>query len=110
MALNWSIERCNDFETLKSDSEWFKTETLIWSTMIIGMNTITKKNVDEFYNRIKLVEMGSGALARTKEGDYQFTREDITRRIGLATNASSMTLAQFNKHLISLMNRKLASV
>jgi hypothetical protein len=106
MALHWNIERCNDFESLKSDSEWFKTEALIWTTMIIGINQITEKTADEFYRRVKLIEKGTGRLAATKEGDYWFTKEDITRRIGLGTNATSMNKTEFNKHLLKLMERE----
>lgn len=103
MALHWGIEKCRDFEELKSDKEWVITEMIIFATMFIGMFRITEENYVEFATRVHAWETTFGAMI-TRFGENgresrRITVADVKRRIGLHTNASTKTKAQFIKHL-----------
>lgn len=110
MALNWNIERCNNWQELIDDKEWGVTNALIWSTMIVGLSGIDTNNVDEFYARIETVQRATGELCHKDMGTpddtepskwvpYLITRADIVRRIGLGTNASRLSKTEFLKHV-----------
>lgn len=111
MALHWSIERCENWNELTDDNNWSVTNALIWTTMIIGMNSITSDNSNEFFARVDTVQQATGELCHVanEKGEwnpYMITHADIVRRIGLGTNSSTMTKTQFYKHVekISVFN------
>ena len=112
MALHWSLEICENTDELMDDNNWGVTNALIWTTMVIGMGRITKENAHEFFARTDTVQQATGQLCyAVDEGEmnpYMITHADIVRRIGLGTNASSMTKTQFFKHVerISDFNAK----
>ena len=57
MPLRWNIEKCEKLDFLKSSElEKAKTEIIIWSSLVINISKITKKNYKEFYNRINIYE------------------------------------------------------
>jgi hypothetical protein len=95
MPLTWDMTSVNNWSELKEGAEWSKTEALIFSTMTIGMNTITDTNANEFYARIKILEGVIGSFVYVDGDDYFFTPADIQRRIGLHTNGSSDTRTKF---------------
>jgi hypothetical protein len=99
MPLTWDITEVVDFVDIKEGAEWSKTEALIFSTMSIGMNTITDTNANEFYARVKVLEGSIGSFVSVivdgEFTDYYFTPADIQRRIGLHTNGSSDTRTKF---------------
>ena len=80
------------------------TEVLIFSTMTIGMGSITEDNWKEFYSRCVILETGcykNQIPVDTLEPVWKWeivSPEDIYRHIGLVTNAPKMTKAQFAKH------------
>lgn len=108
MALTWDITNCKDIEEIKSDTEWGRTEALIWTTMVIGLREITEENADEFFKRIKMVEQVSGELCIKDSAPYFFAKEDIVKRIGLRTNSSVLTKAQFNKHVLNMLEQRVS--
>ena len=109
MALNWNIEDCKNYKELTTDKEWPITNALIWSTIAIGINEITSKNVKKVFTRIRIDENLSGTyltnvdlkpnLTGQLQGSkrYFIRMEDVEKRIGLHTNASPYTDAQFLK-------------
>lgn len=110
MPLNWSIERCENWEELIDDDNWGVTNALIWTTMAIGMHGITASNAGEFFARVDTIQRATGQLCYKDTGTptdtepskwvpYMITHADIVRRIGLGTNASRLTKAQFFKHV-----------
>lgn len=91
MALTYDLTACADSDFLMTDKEWPVTQSLIFSTMSVGIGKWTDKNIAEVYARIRFLEKHYGAFMfeRDEKGnrkDYFFTKEDITRRIGLETN------------------------
>tara|TARA_B100000131_G_C18067341_1_gene593085 strand:+ start:1016 stop:1456 length:441 start_codon:yes stop_codon:yes gene_type:complete len=86
------------------------TTWLISVTMFIGMNEITSKNVDEFFRRISMFQQAKpdrrvnlfyGSLGdKVTMENYRrtpVTFDDVQRRIGLHTNAESITKAKFDE-------------
>ncbi len=112
MALNWNIETIKDFKEL-----WIhdpqghggteqpyaldkKTEMLIYATMSVGINEITKKNWKKFYVRLRMAGLNQS---------YNLGPKDILRHIGLHTNANKMTDAKFRKEVEIRFERELDS-
>ncbi len=95
MSLNWDITKCTGLKELhaESEAEWYLTEVMIWRTMSVGINAITEKNAEEFTERSNMY--------RTVFGGKPLTLEDVKRRIGLMTNASSLSRTGFEKALIA---------
>ena len=75
-------------------------EAMIWMTIFIGMREITEKNWEQFFWRTRLLEVTTGAYRYSDEGDHYFTKDEIKSMIGLSTNASEMTKAEFYKNKI----------
>ena len=75
-------------------------QTLIFLTMNIGMNEITKKNYKKFYNRLHFLEnqLPSGAYLTYSDEPYPYTRDMIEQLIGLKTNATNLTKSKFIKN------------
>ena len=74
-------------------------QTLIFLTMNVGMNEITKKNYHKFYNRLHFLENQLGGTYLTYAGEkHPFTKEMIKDLIGLKTNATNLTKAKFIKN------------
>jgi hypothetical protein len=87
------------------------THALIFLTMSIGMGAITKKNWTEFYARVRAEEKLHGArrsqkLVDGKWVDCPITAQDVKDHIGLSTNVSRMTEAQWRKSLLERFVRE----
>ena len=70
-------------------------QTVIFLTMTVGINSVTEKNKERFLNRIKFMENMTGAVMRLNDEPHPFTMDMVEQCIGLTTNASTMTRAQF---------------
>ena len=112
MALNWSVKKCVNWQEIAGEdapqSEANTTESVVFATMSIMMNTITEANWEEFYARLVMLEgvFGPQRYRYTEaEGkvDLFFQPEEIHRRIGLSTNANTETKAGFEKRMIREM-------
>ena len=77
-------------ENVSSDT----IRTLAFCTLMIGMNEISSKNAVEFTWRLNAI-----APEVTVDG-YSSTAEAVTQCVGLRTNASTMTMAQFRAHFL----------
>ena len=82
----------------------WQTDSLIWASMSIGMGSITRTNWREFYLRMLLdpyskvnVYKDTGKTAVPEW--HRIKIEDVFNHIGLHTNASSKTRAQYLKQL-----------
>lgn len=106
MSLNYDLSKVKGTEWKDDDNEWKLTEILIFVTMHVGLGEITEDNIDEWLDRIRLVEAASEfsfVYVRNEEtGDVEpraVTREDLEKRIGMRTNASEMTEHRFFMNL-----------
>jgi hypothetical protein len=111
MALHWNITNCKDSKSLQTDEEWPITNALIWSTMSVGIRDINEKTIPEFYARLSVWESIVGPMfyeedENGKPTERGVTLDDLRKRIGLHTNASSMTRAEWRKNLAAYFDRK----
>lgn len=111
MALSWDITNCSNIELLQSDTEWNKTEGIIFSTMSVDMNSITKENAVEFYARLQMLSTIYNGFFYDKETNQYVapTFEDVQIRIGLHTNAySKNTFKQWFKRISQVHNKDIS--
>lgn len=94
MALHTNISNCLNWEELNTEANYPMTERIYFVTLVTDLGEITESNYGEFYARVKVYELITG--------DDYITLEDIKRRIGLTTNVSNRTSAQFLKRMTEL--------
>ena len=82
MALTYDLTKVKDYDTLP----WETLQNVIYATIAVGFNEITEKNMDEFVLRLSFV--CSSWIAK----------EDVTKCIGLKTNAVNFSKRQFKSH------------
>jgi hypothetical protein len=114
MPLNWNMENVKDVGALHNtganaapkgstedvigDVEWAISNSLIWATLYIGLDIIKESNLDEWEFRLTMHQLLHGSMLNTGTGaGVYITREHLERRVGLYTNAGSMTRAAFIK-------------
>ena len=124
MAFNWTIGKVKNWETLWEPALSANgtgkrlnpvTETLLNATMLIGLNSITKKNFEEFHLRILETSStlfdGGGWLSRSdgeKETSFNPTLKEVQDHIGLTTNAITKTRKQWEAQLAKHREAQLA--
>tara|TARA_R110002110_G_scaffold2550_1_gene11969 strand:- start:333 stop:758 length:426 start_codon:yes stop_codon:yes gene_type:complete len=112
MALNWDLGDIENFKSVcrnEDESLREETELLIFYTMNLGMGLITQNNVDKFILRFRMYEVLYGmAKWRNVNGQRINAISDtlIRKHIGLHTNASSISDAQFNKNMLKQLVRE----
>jgi len=89
------------------------TQKCVWMTMTVGLNRISDDNIDEWMRRIELLK-DSGCGGYVMFHDLQFNedelkfetqiereinQEDLVRRIGLSTNATTSTKREFDAQM-----------
>lgn len=82
-----------------------KTEALIWLSMILGIDELTKKNVDEWWWRICFLHtidspyfsIDKSILEKYKIpcSPWEVTKGDLIQHIGLKTNVTTFTRHKF---------------
>ena len=96
MALTFDYSKCKRDECVDSDGNMTSTlESLIWATMILGIPEINDKTIKEFAFRLEF----DRRLVGTFKTDGQFTVKFLTPFIGLRTNATKVTRAEFLKRI-----------
>tara|TARA_Y100000296_G_scaffold86457_1_gene126281 strand:- start:45 stop:413 length:369 start_codon:yes stop_codon:yes gene_type:complete len=85
------------------------TNMLIFVSMITGIREITSQNAHEVFTRIRMSEMIHGGYFLDEEtGGYRHvTLQEVTDHIGLKTNASDISKAQFNGYMNRQMREKI---
>ena len=98
MSLNYDL--INVKADYKSDDVWPTTYALIMGTMSVGMNSITEKNWKEFYTRCYIIERVHSPWRYNSKGDpITIQPEEVKEHIGLHTNASNYSNAEFKKQV-----------
>jgi hypothetical protein len=110
MALHWDLGKIENrlevcYYTIEANGEAAqymkaRTESLLFLTMLIGMNEITESNWREFYIRLNMYEQAIGAFFRKDGKAAYYTPLMVQQHIGLGTNASKLTKTQFEKKLL----------
>ena len=104
MGLNFSFTKVANYEAVTSDptdaERWHPVaDALVWLSLICGYQEITARTVDKVIARILTYQAVTGAYLSFKGAPVYITAEDVRRFIGLQTNASAMTDAQWAKHI-----------
>jgi len=96
MALHWNIKECDQSACWKEDGCMTSTcESLIWATMVVGIDEISEKTIHEFAYRLEFDRRLCGTF---NSGDGKPVSVDTLRPfIGLKTNATTWTRLQFEK-------------
>jgi hypothetical protein len=126
MALTWNIagmekhlgkEGAHKFTTSPFSREdggtgeqWHPvTEAIVWRLMAVGMSSITLENLEKVYIRVRTYEhLADTAMAFERNGKLcrcPITRQDIINHIGLSTNVSTLTDAQFKQKIYDMAVR-----
>ena len=96
MSLDYSTKKIADDPSLTDENGYWIPEfqSICFATMAVGINDLKESNVKEFYRRYVI---WCYAL------DYKpyFNLETLTKFLGLATNASTKTITQFNKDVLA---------
>lgn len=99
MALTWNIQDCDD--AIKAEEySWDVTEGLIFTTIGVGINHITKENAEEFWTRMDMQAMAYGNPGTGT------TLEQVREHIGLKTNASPKTKTAFHGQITRLLRER----
>ena len=106
MSINWDVKDIENYKEVTTHvtddgkEEWHPvTQTLVWLSLAIDMGVITKENCMEFYTRCDIYESTMGAMGSNEDGDIKISYDEVKSHIGLRTNVSGKTKAQFLKKL-----------
>lgn len=114
MALTWDLRNVDlPQETLyvKEDSgeehlnpiSW----AIVWSTIFIGFNELTEKNLNEWHRRMKQLEISGMGLLGEKDSDVKRmpNLRELKLHIGLKTNGSLIKKGSaWNRELVRQVN------
>jgi len=108
MALDWYFGKVENFKQVCFQNKKMNpvSHSLIFATMVIGMNEITKKNWAKFYARLHLWELIHGAYLSKNGKPFLISADEVKRHIGLSTNASVFSDARFLRNF----SRKLKDI
>lgn len=110
MALHFGFSKVVDYQRVTTDptnpERWHPVaDALVWLSVSCGFNRIDENNVDKVTKRIVAFQVVCGNYLRRNVGEDKpwqpiyITPADVRRFIGMWTNASTMTDAQFTKKL-----------
>ena len=120
--LNWSLRNIARFKSNRNDyytpvvnkkgGKVFDinpiTKYLVFQSMVIGLDEITKSNTDEWLIRLNFLSRlyGSSLMTKDEKGiakPYKITFEDLERHIGLKTNSHRFTRKKLVSNCVSGM-------
>ncbi len=110
MSLDWSIKKVKNWEQIsmgkENGPEGWKTNRLVWLTMEVCMGSITKENVDEFWRRLEPLQEENPPF----DDRALLTKDDLVRRIGLWTNASTFPAREYDAMVTKRKTAKKSSL
>jgi hypothetical protein len=123
MSLDWNTQKC------VYEGSFAYTETLIFSTMSVGMGRITEKNVEEFVRRILIYQEVFGPLLTgpiqedgtiyepeddnaelpegVTRGKISMTADIIRQHVGMTTNVADISKAKFKGYVMRWLDAKI---
>jgi hypothetical protein len=109
MSLDFRLRNITDYKTVcyREDGTMNRiTECLIWATMNVGINTITKDNVNLFFSRLQITELVYGkSVMHGETKESLLTYDVITAHIGLSTNATELSKRAFKEKMFGALER-----
>ena len=115
MALTWNVTQIANHETVTTSPfpgwdkkpQWHPaTEALVWLSVHCGYSEIIEKNAEEVAYRVGIWESYIGATMVWGGGDLRVSEQDVRNHIGLTTNASRLSRAEFKKKVWATMERE----
>ena len=108
MALSFNFTKVANHEEVTTDpsnpENWHPVaDALVWLSLICGYSEITLKNVDKVIARIMAYQAVTGGYLSHKGARIYIMPADIRRFVGMRTNASTMTDAQWVRTLGKLV-------
>jgi len=99
MPLTWDANKTNlDFN---DENENVKTQTIVLMMPAMGMRSITVSNWKEVYARCMILHrIHTGAFMHLDGKPYVLTPKDVQSRIGLTTNSSPESKAEWAKKIM----------
>ena len=93
MALKWDLKDCDQSACWDADGKMTQTcQSLIWATMVVGLDSLTEKNVDEWVIRLNVDHRLIGTFSAPSEG---INVEMLKPFYGIKTNATPLTRAKY---------------
>lgn len=108
MSLDWSAKNVANWDSINTEENWPWIQAVIFDAMAVGIREITEANWKEFRRRqfMARVAMGYTHQELKSYAEDAFSEEFIHSLVGLSTNASTLTVTQFNKKLIANMESR----
>lgn len=103
MALQWNFQNCKGIcENGKvKDAEVLKwKDILIWTSMCVGLNGITEKNLKVWEKRLNTMNKLNYFMGQEGEKGVNVPFEIVKKCVGFTTNVSTKTEAKFNKNVL----------
>ena len=126
--LEWSLRKIARFKSNKSDyytpvvnkkgQKIFDinpiTKYLVYQSMVIGLDEITKNNCDEWLIRLNFINRLYGSSLMTRDDKnavkpYKITFENLERHIGLKTNSHRFTRKKLVSNCVSGIMKDITS-
>jgi hypothetical protein len=114
MPVHFDFSRVHNHEAVTTNptdpTRWHPVaDALVWLSMICGYNEITEKNVEKVIERIMQFQSVKGAFLRGGRDENNSPKPiyimptDVKRFIGMHTNASPFTDAQWRRKVADLV-------
>ena len=102
--LRWNVTKRDDFENA-SQEEVFYRDFLVNCSMLIGLQSITETNRDEWFERIIILQAFDMTPTVWRDGEIApFTRvehrEGLKRWTGMTVNVAPVSATKFRKNTI----------
>jgi hypothetical protein len=109
MALKYDLTAIKNHETVCFEGEKLNpvTNTIIFYMMIVDLPAITEQNVAEVYSRIAIYERLTSHLSNN---GADITLADVVAHIGLKTNTSNASRAEWLKRVKDWVKRDLDEI
>lgn len=118
MSLRWNVEKvknCDEVCFVEAAADMpmrgvkkgervlrVLTDALIWASLGVGLPRITEKNWRRWYARVHIIEKVTGAWRFDGDGTpVYFTPDEVRSHIGLSTNVTPETDAQWRKRHVT---------
>lgn len=96
MPLNWNITEVRNWKEIARGDEFFITDALILATLVVRMGSITKRNWQDFFERLDAAQREDYPLMKCGDQNFYFTKEQVERRIGLRTNMTTVQRSEWD--------------
>lgn len=108
MSLDFNFTGIKDYKTVCYDLRGELAsglKPLIFGTMAVGLGTLTEKNIDEWMWRITFLNRIESPIASYRGEGWPTRKSDISKFIGLRTNADTLTRSQWLRTVSENLSR-----